>query len=99
MRSTIRAFRPLDVELMSITSPAKDSAPPETVDLAALGRTYTPPQSLDTSPEVADVIAQMPWWASRGLIYIIIGFVAVASLWAALCKIDVVTESRGTLVP
>jgi len=84
---------------MSVTSPVKDSAPAETVDLAALGRTRTPPQSLDTSPEVADVIARMPWWASRGVIYIIIGFVAVAILWAALSKIDVVAESRGTLVP
>lgn len=73
--------------------------PKDSVDLAALGRTYTPPQQLDTSPEVSDVIAKMPWWASRGLVYIIIGFVLVAFVWAGLSKIDVVAESRGTLVP
>lgn len=99
MRSTIRAFRTSDADTMSVTPPVKDSAAQETIDLTALGRTYTPPESLDTSPEVADVIARMPWWASRGLVYIIIGFVVLAIFWAALSKIDIVAESRGTLVP
>jgi multidrug efflux pump subunit AcrA (membrane-fusion protein) len=82
---------------MSAVSPESNAE--GTVDLAAIGRAYTPPQTLDTSPEVSDVIARMPWWASRGLVYIIIGFVIVAFLWAAFSKIDVVAESRGTLVP
>lgn len=73
--------------------------PHESVDLAALGRTYTPPGQLDTSAEVSDVIAKMPWWAARGLVYIIIGFVAVALIWASLSMVDIVAESRGTLVP
>lgn len=71
----------------------------DSVDLAALGRTYTPPQQLDTSPEVSDVIARMPWWATRGLLYIIIAFIVVAFLWAGLSMVDVVAESRGVLVP
>src|SRR5437764_908751 len=71
----------------------------DAVDLAALGQSYTPPQELDTSPEVSDVIATLPWWAARGLLYIIIGFVVAALVWAALSKIDVVIEARGTLVP
>jgi HlyD family secretion protein len=54
---------------------------------------------MDTSPEVSDVIATLPWWAARSLLYIIVGFVVVALLWAALSKIDVVVESRGALVP
>ena len=83
---------------MSVTSPIGEPPAHESVDLAALGRDYKPPLA-DTSPEVADVIARMPWWASRGLVYIIIGFVIVAILWAALSKIDVVAESRGALVP
>jgi len=83
---------------MSVTSPIGEPPAHESVDLAALGRDYKPPLA-DTSPEVADVIARMPWWASRGLVYIIIGFVIVAVLWAALSKIDIVAESRGTLVP
>jgi hemolysin D len=54
---------------------------------------------IDTSPEIADVIAGMPWWASRGLLYLIVAFVIAGLLWSALSKIDVVTSSRGTLVP
>jgi multidrug efflux pump subunit AcrA (membrane-fusion protein) len=71
----------------------------ESVDLVALGRSYTPPQQADTSAEVSDVIARMPWWATRGLLYIIIAFIVVAFLWAALSMVDVVAESRGVLVP
>ena len=71
----------------------------ESVDLAELGKSYTPPIALDTTPEVADVIAEMPWWAARGLVYIIVGFVVVAFVWASLSMVDIVTESRGTLMP
>lgn len=75
------------------------SDPQESVDLAELGRSYTTPQQADTSPEVSDVIAKMPWWATRGLLYIIIAFIVVAFFWAALSMVDVVAESRGVLVP
>jgi multidrug efflux pump subunit AcrA (membrane-fusion protein) len=72
----------------------------ESVDLAALGRTWTPPpQQADTSPEVSDVIAGMPWWAARGLLYIVVGFVVAALVWASLGMVDVTIETRGTLVP
>ncbi len=76
-----------------------DARPSDSLDLAALGKSYQPPPTLDTSPEVSDVIARMPWWASRGLLYIILGFLVAALLWAALSKVDIVAESRGTLVP
>ncbi|HKO96474.1 MAG TPA: HlyD family efflux transporter periplasmic adaptor subunit [Pyrinomonadaceae bacterium] len=79
--------------------PSVVSEPQESVDLAALGRSYTPPTQPDTSPEVSDVIAKMPWWATRGLLYLIIAFIFVAFLWAALSMVDVVAESRGALVP
>jgi len=83
-----------DTDTASQVSEHQDS-----VDLATLGRSYTPPQQLDTSPEVSDVIARMPWWATRGLLYIIIAFIVVAFLWAGFSMVDVVTESRGVLVP
>src|SRR4051812_7841936 len=83
---------------MRAAQPTQTSDASTTLDLAALGRTYTPPQS-DTTPEVSDVIGRMPWWAPRGLLYIIIGFIIVAFLWAGLSTVDVVTESRGALVP
>lgn len=81
------------------------STPPHTeeatdaVDLAALGKSYAPPQAADASPEVSDVIATLPWWAARGLLYLIVGFVAAALLWASLSKFDMVVEARGALVP
>ena len=71
----------------------------DSVDLAALGKTWTPPQVLDTSPEVSDVIARLPWWATRGVLYIIVAFIVVALVWAAVSKVDVIAEGRGTLVP
>lgn len=71
----------------------------EDVDLAALGRPYAPPEQADTSPEVSDVIARIPWWAARGLIYIIASFIVVALVWASLSMIDVVAEARGTMLP
>src|SRR5205085_6013688 len=84
-------------QVMSTRPPANDTT--DTVDLAALGQSYTPPQELDRSPEVSDVIATLPWWAARGLLYIVVGFVCAALVWAWLSKIDVVIQARGTLVP
>jgi len=85
--------------MSNLDSAHQRSEPQETIDLAALGRSYTPPQQLDTSPEVSDVIARMPWWATQGLLYIIVAFIFAAFLWAALSMVDVVAESRGVLVP
>lgn len=82
-----------------VIDPQQSTERPDSVDLVALGKTWTPPQNIDTSPEVSDVIAKMPWWATRGLLYIIVTFVIVAIVWASLSKIDVVAEGRGTLVP
>lgn len=84
---------------MSASQSTKLTDPQETVDLAALGRTWTPAQELDTTPEVSDVIAGMPWWAARGLLYIVVGFVVAALMWAGLGMIDVTIEARGALVP
>lgn len=84
---------------MSSSSGAPPTDGQESVDLAELGKSYTPPQTFDTAPEVSDVIAEMPWWAARGLVYIIAAFLVVAFLWANFSMVDLVTESRGTLVP
>jgi multidrug efflux pump subunit AcrA (membrane-fusion protein) len=84
---------------MSSESSVRPADMQESVDLAELGKSYTPPQTLDTTPEVSDVIAQMPWWAARGLVYIIAGFLVAAFIWSSLSMVDVVTESRATLVP
>ncbi len=83
---------------MSLSS-NQTTDPNDSVDLAALGKTWTPPQVLDTSPEVSDVITRMPWWATRGVLYIVVAFIVVALVWASVSKVDVIAEGRGTLVP
>jgi HlyD family secretion protein len=82
-----------------MSSPAPANQASEQLDLSALGQTRKPPADIDMTPEVSDIIAEMPWWAARGLLYIILGFVAVAALWAHFSQMDVVIEARGRLVP
>lgn len=84
---------------MATPTPTQSAEPHQSIDLAALGKTWTPPPELDTSPEVADILTQMPRWAARGLLYLIIAFFIIALVWAGLSHVDVVIEARGTLVP
>ncbi len=90
---------------MSSAAPVRTPGPrpveqgPKPLDLAALGQTWTPPQVVDTTPEVSDVLNEMPWWAARGLVYIIAGFLVTGLLWAYFSQVDVVVQARGTLVP
>lgn len=69
------------------------------IDFGELGQNYIPPQTFDTPPEVADVIAELPWWAARGLLYIIVSAILVIGGWAYFAKVDVVVSARGLLVP
>jgi multidrug resistance efflux pump len=69
------------------------------IDFAALGQNYIPPRELETPPEVADVIAEMPWWAAQGLLYIIVAALLVIGGWAYFTKVDVVVSARGSFVP
>ena len=72
--------------------------PAEPADLAAPGKTGTP-QTPDAAPEVSELLSEMPWWAARGVLYLILAFVAASTLWAALSIVDVVVVARGALVP
>lgn len=69
------------------------------VDFASLGQSYMPTQTIDTPPEVADVIAEMPWWAAQGLLYIIVAAMLVIGGWTYFAKVDIVVTARGSLVP
>lgn len=82
----------------SSNMPPVDSSEP--LDLAELGKSWTPPpQQQDTSAEVSDVIATLPWWAARGLLYILAGFTLTALVWAAVSRVDITVAARGALVP
>jgi len=69
------------------------------VDLAGLGETWSSLENVDTSPEVAEVIARMPWWATRGVLYVMIVFSLVAVVWTSVAQVDLVVAARGSLVP
>ena len=69
------------------------------LDLSAIGQEWTISSSPDTTPEVSDVLGDMPWWAARGLLYLIVCSVIVFILWASLSSVDIVVQSRGTLIP
>jgi hemolysin D len=84
---------------MSSPAPTLSNESGESLDLAALGQTWTPPQELDATPEVSDLLTQMPWWAARGSLYIILSFTAAGLLWAHFSVIDVVSSARGRLIP
>ena len=53
----------------------------------------------DTLPEVAEVIAKLPWWAVQSVIYIIGAFIVVACVWASFARIDIVAVGKGTVIP
>lgn len=77
----------------------KIAVEPQTLDLAALGRRWSP-TAVQASPiQVSEVIGSLPWWVARGSLYLIAAFVLVALLWASLSHIDVVVEARGTMIP
>jgi multidrug efflux pump subunit AcrA (membrane-fusion protein) len=68
------------------------------IDLASTDQTWMP-DSVHTSPEVAEVIAKLPWWAARSLLYIIIAFILVAFAWASLVRVDLIAVANGTVIP
>src|SRR5436190_2048877 len=59
------------------SSPAAARADQET-DAEREGRRMT----AKSTPEVSDVLTEMPRWAARGLLYLLIAFVGVGLMWA-----------------
>lgn len=53
----------------------------------------------DTTPEVSEMATDLPWWVSRGLLYVVAATVFFGLIWAALAPIDEVAEARGAIVP
>jgi multidrug efflux pump subunit AcrA (membrane-fusion protein) len=52
-----------------------------------------------TTAEVSEVLTEMPGWAARGLLYLVLAFMAVALVWARFSMVDVIVSARGTLEP
>lgn len=72
----------------------------QAVDLGAIGHDWAlSRQSAAVTPEVAEVLTALPWWVSRGLLYLVAICVVTALVWAGLSKVDVTVNARGTLVP
>jgi hemolysin D len=68
------------------------------VDLGFTDDTWLP-DDVHTAPEVAEVIAKLPWWAVQSLLYIIVAFILVAFAWASLVRVDVVAVANGIVIP
>ena len=77
---------------------ALDKDPPELIEIDSMDREWLP-DDVHTAPEVAEVIAKLPWWAVRSLLYVIILFVLVAFAWASIVRIDMVVVANGTVIP
>lgn len=73
---------------------------PDPLDLAALGGTWTPPRGTEhLRPEAPEVIATLPRWGARGMLYTLAAFITALLLWAHLSVLDVVVAGRGALAP
>lgn len=51
----------------------------------------------DTGPEVDEVLTEMPGWAARGLLYILITFVVAILVWAHFSVMDLVVTAPGKM--
>jgi multidrug efflux pump subunit AcrA (membrane-fusion protein) len=58
-----------------------------------------PSASRDVTPDVSDLLAQMPAWAARGLLYIAGALAVTALVWARFSVVDIVVQARGAVVP
>src|SRR5262249_3743656 len=55
--------------------------------------------NVQTSPEVAEVIENLPWWAVRSTLYVISAFILVGLVWMSFAKVDVVAVASGSIIP
>jgi hemolysin D len=53
----------------------------------------------DFQPALLQVQSRPPAPLGRGVLYVLLGFVAAALAWAALAKLDIVATAEGKLVP
>ena len=77
---------------------ARASADTESVDLAAVSATAALPSSQVTA-DSADLMASLPWWVSRGLLYVVAAFVFCALIWSIFTRVDDVAAARGAIIP
>jgi multidrug efflux pump subunit AcrA (membrane-fusion protein) len=80
-------------------APTAETAPdgPEAVDLNSVSRLNIPSQQV--TADSADLMASLPWWVSRGLLYVVGGFVLCALVWAVFTPADDVSVARGSIIP
>ena len=74
-----------------------ETEPVRPPDVGAVGRVVLP--GPDVTADSSDLMASLPWWVSRGLLYVICGFVFCALLWAAFAPVDEVATARGAIIP
>jgi multidrug efflux pump subunit AcrA (membrane-fusion protein) len=82
----------------AIESEAAPRGESENVDLDAIARRTVIPAS-EVTADSADLMASLPWWVSRGLLYVVGGFVFCALVWAIFARVDDVAAARGAIIP
>ena len=76
-----------------------DAAPnSESVDLSAVSRVAALPPT-EVTADSNDLMTSLPWWVSRGLLYVVAGFVFCALIWASCARVDDVETARGSIIP
>ena len=81
--------------MSAVQEPPKGPSKDESIDLASVGRRDAP----EVTIEASDLMTGLPMWVSRGLLYIIGGFVLVSVVWASFAPMDAVAEGRGSVIP
>ena len=70
----------------------------ETAEQEAVAlRTTLPPS--EVSADSADLMASLPWWVSRGLLYVVGALVFCSVVWASCARVDDVAAARGSIIP
>jgi multidrug efflux pump subunit AcrA (membrane-fusion protein) len=71
---------------------------PENVDLATVARRDALPGS-EVTADSNDLMSHLPWWVSRGLLYVVAAFVFCSLIWATFAQVDDVAAARGSIIP
>src|SRR5690242_7297912 len=84
--------------MRAVVNPETPTTTESDADLNAAPRRNTMPGA-EMTADAADLMASLPWWVSRGLLYVVGGFVFCAVLWACFANIDDAAVARGSIIP
>lgn len=66
-------------------------------DVGAVPRNTMP--GAEATADSEDLMNTLPWWVSRGLLYVLAGFMFCSLIWASCARVDEVASARGSIIP